>query len=117
MPPPATALQAPVECTGDVNCVDLKPVMSRWISLRPGSTEAESDKTVLGLKAVIELGHAGMLQEARHGSVSVREESGRIRAHWPDGMELSVTDLRLYENDGATVRATNEQRPEPAGQM
>ena len=32
---------------------------------------------------------------------------GRIRARWRDGMELSVTDLRLYQPDGSTP---NEER-------
>lgn len=44
------------------------------------------------------------LQEVAAGTVSVFVDFGRIRARWADGMELSVTDLRLYEEDGATVR-------------
>jgi hypothetical protein len=46
-----------------------------------------------------------VLQEAPPGSVEVAVDGfGQIRASWDDGMRLSVTDLRLYELDGKTVK-------------
>jgi len=35
---------------------------------------------------------------------------GQIRAAWSDGMRLSVTDLRLYELDGKTVKSDRVTR-------
>ena len=38
------------------------------------------------------------------GRVRLSIAGRSVRAAWPDGMRLPVTDLRLFEKDGATVR-------------
>ncbi|MGD9935735.1 MAG: hypothetical protein AB7T37_18720 [Dehalococcoidia bacterium] len=44
------------------------------------------------------------IQSLEAGRVELLVAGRSIRAKWRDGMDLAVTDLRLFENDGATVR-------------